>query len=117
MCPKGLKITRKGCGVVENSQSQTHLLCPRYYQQECVSEMSRSEPEAPGGGLSIKIQLCVWIFVCGYFYEDVMERVVISPAVVHTWLIHQWLGGTFSETVKPQTMQNSTPRGTSSRGW
>lgn len=74
--------------------------------------MSRSEPEPCGGGFSCKIQFCV----PGYFYEDVMERVVRPLVVVHTWLIHQWLGGMFSEAVKPQTMQNSTPKGTSAGG-
>lgn len=52
-----------------------------------MSEMSRSEPETHGGEFSIKIQFSVR----GYFYEDVMERVVTTLLVVPTWLI-QWLG-------------------------
>lgn len=110
---KGLKITWKGCGFVGSFQSQISPLHPCCYQQECVGEMSRPEPEPQGGGFSFNVQF----YVHGYFYEALMERTVTSLVVVPTWPIHQWLGGTVFETVKPQTTQNSTPRGTSPGGW
>lgn len=113
VCPRGLKITWKGCGFVGSFQSQISPLHPCCYQQECAGEMSRSEPEPQGGGFPFNVQFCVR----GYFYEALMERMVTSLVVVPTWPIHQWLGGTVFETVKPQTMQNSTPRGTSPGGW
>lgn len=45
-----------------------------------------------------------------------MGRVVPTLVVVPTWLIHQWPGEAPSEAEKPQTVQNSTPRGISPGG-
>lgn len=110
---EGFKNNLEGMWSCRNLPKPNPPPTPTLSSRNVLSEMSRAEPEAHGGGFSIKIQPCVR----GYFYRDVMERVLTSLLVAHTWRVHQWLGGTFSETVKPQTMQNPTPRGTSPGGW